>query len=70
MITTYTNAELPETRLTLSVNEAAKRLGVSRSLTYELIRAGDLPAVRLRGRRLISVEALEQFVRQQADASN
>lgn len=39
-------------RLCLSIPEAAKVLGISRGLAYELARFGKLPVVRL-GRRLL-----------------
>jgi len=39
-------------RLTLSVYEAARVLGISRTTAYECVRTGELPAVRL-GRRLV-----------------
>jgi excisionase family DNA binding protein len=38
--------------LTLSVDEAARLLGISRGLAYEAARRGDLPVIRL-GRRLL-----------------
>ena len=41
-----------ETRATLTVEEAAEVLGISRGLGYELVRTGELPSLRL-GRRLV-----------------
>ena len=41
-----------EHRLTYTVEEAAGVLGISRGLAYELVKSGDIPAVRL-GRRLV-----------------
>lgn len=38
--------------LTMSIEEAAQRLGVSRGLAYEAARRGELPTIRL-GRRLL-----------------
>ena len=38
-------------RVTMSVNETAKLLGISRWLAYEQIQRGELPAIRV-GRRL------------------
>ena len=43
---------LKRERLTMTVDEAAEALGISRSHAYELVRSGDLPSVRL-GRRLV-----------------
>jgi excisionase family DNA binding protein len=39
-------------RLTLSVEEAGRLLGISRGLAYELVNRGDIPSVRL-GRRIV-----------------
>jgi excisionase family DNA binding protein len=39
-------------RLTLTVEQAAAILGVSRAFAYELARTGELPSVRL-GRRIV-----------------
>jgi excisionase family DNA binding protein len=38
--------------LTMSVEDAARLLGISRGLAYEAARRGDLPVIRL-GRRLL-----------------
>ncbi len=42
----------PDTRKTLTVEEAARELGIGRGLAYEGVRTGAIPAVRV-GRRLI-----------------
>jgi excisionase family DNA binding protein len=39
-------------RLTLSVEEAGRLLGISRGLAYALVRQGEIPSLRL-GRRLV-----------------
>jgi excisionase family DNA binding protein len=39
-------------RLTLTVEEAARLLGISRALAYELVHRGDIPSLRL-GRRIV-----------------
>jgi excisionase family DNA binding protein len=41
-----------ENCLTLTVDEAAKVLGISRALAYELIARGEIPNLRL-GRRIV-----------------
>jgi excisionase family DNA binding protein len=41
-----------EQSLVMTVEEAARLLGISRGLAYELVRRGDIPALRL-GRRLV-----------------
>ena len=38
-------------RLTLTVEEAAARLGIWRTLAYELVRQGKIPSLRLGRRR-------------------
>jgi excisionase family DNA binding protein len=39
-------------RLTLTVEEAAQLLGISRALGYELVARGEVPSIRL-GRRIV-----------------
>ena len=51
-------------RLCLSVPEAAKILGISRGLAYELARSGQLPVVRLGRRLLVPKVALERMLAQ------
>jgi len=47
----------------ITVNEAARRLGLGRSLTYRFIRTGDLPSLKIGGARRILVADLHEFVR-------
>lgn len=49
-------------RLTVSVEEAAALLGISRALAYELVRRGDLPGLRLGRRVVVPRKGLEQLV--------
>ncbi len=49
---------------TYSVREVAEILGVSKSTAYECVRTGQLPAVKLRSRILVPVEAIERFLAQ------
>lgn len=49
-------------KLLLTPEEAALRLGISRSMVYELIRAGELESVTIGRLRRIPVVALEQYV--------
>lgn len=53
--------------LLLTVPEAARLLRISRNTAYELIRQGEIPAVRL-GERIIRIPrfALEQWISRQA----
>jgi excisionase family DNA binding protein len=43
---------MEDEKLTITVEEAAKLLGISRGLGYEMARAGKLPTIRF-GRRLL-----------------
>ena len=49
-------------RLTLSIEEAAKVLGISRTLAYELVARRELPAIRLGRRIVVPRRALEALV--------
>ena len=53
----------PSRRLTISVEEAAAALGISRTLAYESIRRGDLPVIRIGRRLLIPKHALDELLR-------
>ncbi len=52
----------PLPRMLVSVTEAARSLGVSRSFAYELVAAGVLRSIRLGRRVLIPVSALENLL--------
>jgi excisionase family DNA binding protein len=45
-------ASADEERLTYTLNEAARRLGISRALAYEAAHRGELPVCRI-GRRVL-----------------
>lgn len=49
-------------RLTLSVEEAAILLGISRALAYNLVRRGELPSLQLGRRVVVPRRALEDYV--------
>jgi excisionase family DNA binding protein len=49
-------------RLTISVEEAAAMLGVSRTSAYEYVRTGQLPAIRMGRRILVPVAAIERLL--------
>jgi excisionase family DNA binding protein len=53
---------MSERRLTLSVEEAAELLGISRGLAYELVRRGELPYIRLGRRIVVPTRALEALL--------
>ena len=54
-------------KLTLSVNEAAKALGICPNTVYECIHTGQLPAVRFGGSWKISVPALMKMLESPLD---
>ncbi|MBV8161056.1 MAG: helix-turn-helix domain-containing protein [Acidimicrobiia bacterium] len=49
-------------RLALSVTEAAKALGVSHDLVYELVARAELPVIELGRRKVIPVVAIERLI--------
>ena len=49
-------------RLVWSVDETARRLGISRAHAYELIARGDLPSLRLGRRIVVPVRAIEALL--------
>ena len=51
-----------ETRLCITVPEAAAMLGVSRNFGYELVKQGQLPVIRFAKRLLIPGAALERML--------
>lgn len=59
---------MEQERMTLSVEEAAGLLGISRALAYDLVRRGELPRLRLGRRVLVPRRALEQFLASAIDA--
>jgi excisionase family DNA binding protein len=46
----------------VSVEEAARRAGVSRAFLYQRLASGELPSIRLGKRRLVRVEALRAWL--------
>jgi excisionase family DNA binding protein len=48
----------------LTVPEAARRLSLGRATTYQLVRRGELPSVRIGRAVRVPARALEQWVRQ------
>ena len=51
-----------DNRLLLTVDEAAERLGIGRSLMYELIGSGQVTSIRVGRLRRITPEALGAYV--------
>lgn len=50
--------------LTVTVEEAAKLLGIGRALAYQMAREGKLPTIRFGKRLLVSRKALEKLLEQ------
>ena len=46
----------------VSVAEAAKLLGIGSNLAYNAIQRGEIPSVRVGGRILVTLEALDQML--------
>ena len=51
-------------RATLTVEKAAEYMGIGRSLCYELLRRGEIPAIRLGSRWLIPKARLDEMLNQ------
>lgn len=49
-------------RQTLTVPEAAERLGISRNHAYEAARSGDLPTIKIGKRLLVPIAAFERML--------
>lgn len=56
----------PPERLAVSVNEAARLLGISRDLAYDLVARGEIPAIRLGRRLVVARRALQHLLAGQA----
>ena len=54
----------PAERQTLTVEEAARVLGISRSSAYEAVRRGELPTVKIGRRYVVPRVALERLLNQ------
>jgi excisionase family DNA binding protein len=54
-------------RMTLTVEEMAESLGISRSVAYQLVREKDFPVIRVSERRLIiPIKSLEKWLEERA----
>ena len=56
-------AETTNEQLLLTVEEAARRLGIGRTLAWQLVRDGQLPSVRLRRLVRVPARALEDWLK-------
>lgn len=59
---------MPE-KLTLSIDETAKQLSVSRRMVYLLINRGALPSIRVGRRRLVTRAALDEYLDSLSDGA-
>jgi len=55
--------------LTVSIEEAAKLLGIGRNLAYEAAHSGEIPSVRVGQRLLVPLAALKRKIEQAASQS-
>ena len=53
-------------RLLLSVDEAARRLSIGRSLLYELLAAGEIRSIHVGRLRRVPIAALTDYINRQA----
>ena len=55
---------MPETpkKLTLTVPEAAERLGIGRNSGYEAARTGQIPTIKIGGRVLVPSDLFDQLL--------
>ncbi len=58
---------MEDEKLTITVEEAAKLLGISRGLAYEMARAGRLPTLRFGRRLLVPRRALYHLLEKTTD---
>ncbi len=51
-----------EDKLTLSVEETAKLLGIGRNLCYDRVKTGEIPAIKIGRRLLVPRSALQKLL--------
>ena len=49
-------------RMTITVTETAKRLGIGRNTAYDAVRRGEIPTIRIGKRILVPVSALDRLL--------
>ena len=62
LVSSTPHSELPAVRRTYSVDEAAAILGISRTAAYECVKTNELPALRFRGRIVISAAVIDALL--------
>lgn len=53
---------LDESRISITASDAVKATGLGKTTMWQLLRSGELPSVKVCGRRLIMVEDLKKFL--------
>ncbi|MFF0389353.1 helix-turn-helix domain-containing protein [Kitasatospora sp. NPDC004615] len=61
--------EMDLTLVALTVEEAARRLGVGRTTMFALIRTGEVPSIPIGRLRRVPAEALTEYVRRRMQES-
>ena len=54
-------SEMPQERVLLTVEQAAKRLGIGRTSAWRLIRTGELESVRIGTLRRVHTSAVDEY---------
>ena len=53
---------MEDERLTLTIEEAAKVLGIGRQLAYDRVKTGEIPVIKIGRRLLVPKKALEKLL--------
>jgi len=55
---------MEDKRMTLTIEEAAKVLGIGRNLCYDRVKTGEIPVIKIGRRLLVPRRALEKLLEQ------
>ena len=55
---------MEEEKLTLTIEETAKLLGIGRNLAYDRVKTGEIPVIKIGRRLLVPRRALEKLLEQ------
>lgn len=55
---------MQDERLTLTIEETARLLGIGRQLAYERVKTGEIPVIRIGRRLVVPRRALEKLLEQ------
>jgi excisionase family DNA binding protein len=70
-LVSHCGTELPDpTLVALTVEEAARRLGVGRTTMYALVASGEVPSVTIGRLRRVPAEALKEYIAARAQAAD